>query len=199
MMVLVLQWSRGLLFWLATGIAGAACAQGAALDARLQERLIQCGACHGEDGNSRIENIPSLAGQPEFFVMNQLFLMREGVRRIDAMVPFVRQLKDDELQGLASHYSKLAPKPSGEAIDAALAKRGAVLSTSLRCASCHLPSLAGQEQMPRLAKQRLDYLIHSLREFRDNKRSGADTMMSATVLGVSDADLAALAHFAASQ
>jgi len=120
------------------------------------------------------------------------------VRRIDAMVPFVRELKDDELQGLASHYSKLAPKPSGEAIDAALAKRGAVLSTSLRCVSCHLPSLAGQEQMPRLAKQRLDYLIHSLREFRDNKRSGADTMMSATVLGVSDADLAALAHFAAS-
>ena len=29
--------------------------------------------------------------------------------------------------------------------------------------------------MPRLAKQRIDYLIHSLKEFRDNKRSGADT------------------------
>lgn len=198
-MRLAWSWTQALAIGLAAWFASAAFAQTESLDARLKQRLAQCAACHGEDGNSRIENVPSLAGQPEFFVMNQLFLMREGVRRIDAMAPFVRELKDDELQGLASHYSKLAPKPSGEAIDAALAKRGAVLSTSLRCASCHLPSLAGQEQMPRLAKQRLDYLIHSLREFRDNKRSGADTMMSATVLGVSDADLAALAHFAASQ
>ena len=198
-MRLAWSWTQALAIGLAAWFASAAFAQTESLDARLKQRLAQCAACHGEDGNSRIENVPSLAGQPEFLVMNQLFLMREGVRRIDAMAPFVRELKDDELQGLASHYSKLAPKPSGEAIDAALAKRGAVLSTSLRCASCHLPSLAGQEQMPRLAKQRLDYLIHSLREFRDNKRSGADTMMSATVLGVSDADLAALAHFAASQ
>ena len=198
-MRLAWSWTQALAIGLAAWFASAAFAQTESLDARLKQRLAQCAACHGEDGNSRIENVPSLAGQPEFFVMNQLFLMREGVRRIDAMAPFVRELKNDELQGLASYYSKLAPKPSGEAIDAALAKRGAVLSTSLRCASCHLPSLAGQEQMPRLAKQRLDYLIHSLREFRDNKRSGADTMMSATVLGVSDADLAALAHFAASQ
>jgi cytochrome c553 len=53
--------------------------------------------------------------------------------------------------------------------------------------------------MPRLAKQRVDYLIHSLKEFRDNKRSGADTLMSNVVIGVSDDDLAALAHYAASQ
>jgi cytochrome c553 len=53
--------------------------------------------------------------------------------------------------------------------------------------------------MPRLAKQRVDYLIHSMKEFRDNTRSGADTLMSNVVIGVSDADLAALAHFAASR
>jgi hypothetical protein len=29
--------------------------------------------------------------------------------------------------------------------------------------------------MPRLAKQRVDYMIHAMKEFRDNKRSGADT------------------------
>ena len=146
-MRLAWSWTQALAIGLAAWFASAAFAQTESLDARLKQRLAQCAACHGEDGNSRIENVPSLAGQPEFFVMNQLFLIREGVRRIDAMAPFVRELKDDELQGLASYYSKLAPKPSGEAIDAALAKRGAVLSTSLRCASCHLPSLAGQEQI----------------------------------------------------
>ena len=38
----------------------------------LAERIKLCSACHGEDGNSRIEKIPSLAGQPDFFVLNQL-------------------------------------------------------------------------------------------------------------------------------
>jgi cytochrome c553 len=30
----------------------------------LPERIQLCGTCHGEDGNSRMEKIPSLAGQP---------------------------------------------------------------------------------------------------------------------------------------
>jgi len=188
---------RPLVFGLAAVFfsAGAVRAQ----TASFEERLQLCGSCHGEDGNSRLENIPSLAGQPEFFVTNQLFLMREGVRKIEAMAPFVKELKDEEMQALAAHYAKLPPKGSDEAVDQALAKRGAELVPQLRCASCHRPDLAGQEQMPRVAKQRIDYLIHSMKEFRDNKRSGADTAMTAVVIGVSDADLAALAHYAASR
>ena len=53
--------------------------------------------------------------------------------------------------------------------------------------------------MPRLAKQRIDYMVRAMKAFRDNQRSGADTSMSAAVIGISDADLTALAHFAASQ
>jgi cytochrome c553 len=171
----------------------------ASIQAQCEERTKQCGACHGEDGNSRIENIPSLAGQPEFFVLNQLFLMREGVRAIEAMAPFVKDLKDDDLQALAAHFSKLQPRPSGEKVDADLVKRGGELAAKLRCASCHLPTLAGQEQMPRLARQRIDYMIESMKAFRDNKRMGADTTMTAVIVGVSDADLAALAHYAAAR
>ena len=53
--------------------------------------------------------------------------------------------------------------------------------------------------MPRLAKQRIDYLIQSLKEFRDGTRTGADTLMSDAVAGLPDADLAALAHYSASR
>jgi cytochrome c553 len=52
--------------------------------------------------------------------------------------------------------------------------------------------------MPRLAKQRIDYLRQSLKEFRDATRAGGDTAMSANLAGTSDADLAALAHYCAS-
>jgi cytochrome c553 len=183
------------------GLAAAIFFNGSALPQSLPmaERIKQCGACHGEDGNSRMPNVPSLAGQPEFFVLNQLVLMREGVRRIEAMVPFVKDLKDDELEALAKHFARLEPRLSDEPIDTSLVKRGAELAPSLRCGSCHLPTLAGQQQIPRLAKQRVDYLITSMKEFRDNKRSGADTLMSVVVAGLSDADLTALAHYSAAR
>ncbi len=157
-----------------------------------------CSSCHGEDGNSKIANIPSLAGQPEFFILNQLFLMREGVRPIESMKTVVRDLRDADIDALAKHFAGLPPRASSETIDPALVKRGSELAVTLRCASCHLPDFAGQKQMPRLARQRVDYLVHSMKEFRDNKRSGADTLMSNAVAGLSDADLTALAHYAAS-
>jgi cytochrome c553 len=165
----------------------------------LAERIQQCGACHGEDGNSKLEKIPSLAGQPVFFMLNQLILMREGVRKVEQMAPFVKELKDSDVEALANHFNKLEPKRSDEPIDAALVKRGEAIAAQKRCASCHLPTLAGQEQMPRLAKQRIDYMFESLKAYRDDKRTGADTAMTATVLGLPDADLAALAHYAASR
>jgi cytochrome c553 len=170
-----------------------------AADARLPQLIAQCAACHGADGNSATPNIPSLAGQPEFFLFNQLFLMREGVRQIPVMAPLVKDLSDAEIEGLAKHFAALPPKPSGETIDRALVQRARPLAENLRCASCHLPTLAGQDQMPRLAKQRIDYMIAALKSFRDNTRSGADTMMTAVVVGLSDAELEALAHYASAQ
>jgi cytochrome c553 len=39
-----------------------------------------------------MENTPSIAGQPELFLTNQLILMREGVRKSEIMAPFVKGL-----------------------------------------------------------------------------------------------------------
>jgi cytochrome c553 len=131
--------------------------------------------------------------------LNQLFLFREGVRKIEPMTAMLKELKDDDLLALAQRFSTLEAKRTAEPIDAALVNRGAAFVEPMRCASCHLPSLEGQDQMPRLAKQRLDYLVHALKQFRDNTRSGADTLMSNVMIGVSDANLVALAHYAASR
>ena len=201
MIDIVVNWRRPLAFVLAAAFvcasqfhAGDALAQSGAL----AEKIQLCSACHGEDGNSKLEKIPSLAGQPAFYTLNQLFLMREGVRKVEAMAPIVKDLKDDDLTNLSQHFAALAPKRSDEAVDAALAKKGAEIATQRRCSSCHLPNLAGQEQMPRLARQRLDYLVETLKSYRDSPRPGADTAMSAAIAGATDADLTALAHYAAS-
>src|SRR5205807_7429477 len=90
-MAVVLKWLRPPVLGLAAAVVcgGLALAQSEPLAAR----IALCATCHGEDGNSRMENIPSLAGQPDFFLFNQLFLMREDVRRIEAMAPMVKDMK----------------------------------------------------------------------------------------------------------
>jgi cytochrome c553 len=164
----------------------------------LQKRLQQCAACHGEDGNSKMKNTPSLAGQPELFLINQMILMRERVRRSDVMEPFVRGLKDEEIIELAAHYAKLKAKPSDETVDRTVVARGAELARQLHCASCHRPTYEGQEQIPALLHQRLDYVIKSLVEYRSGARSGIDTSMNGVMYRVSDSDIRALAHYVAS-
>jgi len=190
------RWWRPLAFGLAAVSACALPAAGQGGD--LAEKIQFCSACHGDDGNSKIEKMPSLAGQPAFFILNQLFLMREGVRKVEAMAPIVKDLKDDHLDGLSKHFASLPAKRSDEPVDAALVKRGAEIARQRRCSSCHMPNLSGSEQAPRLAKQRVDYLTTALKEFRDTTRPGGDTAMSANLAGTSDADLVALAHYCAS-
>jgi cytochrome c553 len=162
-----------------------------------QERLQLCGKCHGEDGISKIEKTPSLAGQPELFLTNQLILMRERLRASEVMAPFVKGLSDPEIIALAVHYSRLASRPSDELVDMPLATRGAEIAEKMYCRSCHLPAYVGRDQVPRLAHQRIDYVIESLVAYRNGKRYGVDTTMNGVMYEVADPDIRALAHFIA--
>jgi cytochrome c553 len=161
----------------------------------LQERLQLCGTCHGEDGNSKMEKTPSLAGQPELFLTNQLILFRERLRKSEIMEPFVKGMADADIVALAAHYAKLPSQRSGEPSDTGLSTRGAELAKALHCGSCHLPDFTGREQMPRLAHQRIDYTIDTLIAYREGKRYGVDTSMNGAMYGLSDSDIRALAHF----
>ena len=169
-------------------------ASGPGIAQSLQERLQLCGTCHGENGNSKMEKIPSLAGQPELFLTNQMILFRERLRQSEAMAPFAKGLTDAEIIALAAHYSKLAPEPSPEPVDQALVARGAELARTMHCGSCHLPDYVGREQMPRLAHQRIDYTIDSLLAYRAGSRYGIDTSMNGVMYGASDQDIRALAQ-----
>ena len=158
----------------------------------------QCAACHGPDGNSVRPGVPSIAGQPQLFIENQLVLIREGLRPSPQMLPFVKDLSDEAIVALARHFSSLPMKAAANGpTDATLMAQGAALVQKHRCGSCHLPDFSGRNQIPRLAGQREDYLAPVLREFRDHPRPGGDTIMAAALYGVSDAEIRALAHYLA--
>jgi cytochrome c553 len=162
------------------------------------ERLAQCAACHGRDGNSSIPGTPSLAGQPALFIENQLVLIREGIREVPAMAQALKGMKDAEIRQLASHYAALKPARTAGPADAATAQRARAVAQKAHCGSCHLPDYSGREQIPRLAGQREEYLLEAMRAYRDDRRSGGDTLMAAALYGIADADLVALARYLAS-
>jgi cytochrome c553 len=157
-----------------------------------------CAACHGPGGNSVTAGIPSIAGQPKLFLETQLVLIREELRPSPQMLPIVQGMKDAEIVRLAEHFSKLPAKSMASApADPALVKQGMARAQALRCGVCHLSDFSGQNQVPRLAGQREEYLEAEMRAYRDGKRQGGDTIMAAALYGVSDADIKALAHFLA--
>lgn len=159
--------------------------------------LAVCGSCHGADGNSPSPAIPSIAGQPRLFIENQLVVIREGLREVPVMKDSVARLSDEEIVALARHYAEQPLKPPAMRVDAAKARRGAELSRKALCGTCHLPDYAGQQQVPRLAGQHEDYLLLAMKSFRDQPGPGRDTIMSASLYGLKDAELADLAHYLA--
>jgi cytochrome c553 len=158
-------------------------------------KLALCGACHGANGNSALALSPSLAGQPKVFLENTLILIREGLRQIAAMQGLLNGVSDAEIVALADHYSRQPAVAQVTPRDEVAFRRGEAIASRALCGTCHLPSYAGQQQMPRLAAQREDYLVQSMREFRDNKAQGRDTMMNGVLRGFSDRDIADMAHY----
>ena len=170
----------------------------AAFAAPPKETITLCESCHGHGGNSETALTPSLAGQPDIFVTNQLILFREELRKSPVMQGVARGMKDKDAIELGKHFAKSPVKlVATSPVDPQLEVRGRQLIDKMHCAQCHLPNFAGRSQVPRLAGQREDYLVAAMREYRDGKRTGADTTMTEVLSGVSDADITALGHFLA--
>lgn len=140
-------------------------------------------------------NSPSLAGQPRIFTENSLVMIREGLRKIPAMEGLLNGVSDQEITALARYFAAQTLQPAPGARQPERMARGQALASRTHCGSCHLPSYAGREQMPRLAGQREDYLYHSMRQFLDGTAIGRDTIMSASLRGMTDEDLRDLAHY----
>ncbi|MBD0273715.1 MAG: c-type cytochrome [Acetobacteraceae bacterium] len=187
---------------LAAAALAAAASPAAAQDAAKGAALVEergCGNCHGAQGVSAQAPIPSLAGQQAQFITLQMILFREQLRDAPPMPDMAQGLEDGQIEDLAAHFAALPPGPPpdrGEA-DAAKAKEGEALVARLNCGVCHLPTFAGRAQIPRIAGQREDYLAHALTQYRDGTRHGSDTDMNAVMYGVTDEEIAALAHYMA--
>jgi cytochrome c553 len=164
------------------------------------EKLAVCLACHGEKGQSETPEVPSLGAQNASYTLIQIFLFREKQRVFDVMNEVTRGLSDGDLQAMADAIAKLpAPPPPSDTADPQRLAAGRTLADRYRCNVCHRPDFSGQENVPRVAAQREDYLAKTMREYKSNARRGYDASMAEALQPVTDEEIATLAYFISHQ
>jgi cytochrome c553 len=164
-----------------------------------KEKAELCAGCHGENGISQTENVPSLAGQPDQFIQWQLVFFRGGSRKNEQMQPVAEQISNDDIRSLGAYFAALTP-PAAPASDndPDLSRKGAQAASGRRCASCHTDSFAGTKAVARLAGQREEYLIKALHDYKSSARSGgAGAAMAEVAYPLSEEEITALAHYLA--
>jgi cytochrome c553 len=160
------------------------------------QKLEPCLACHGAEGQSQLENVPSLGAQPAPYSVIQLFLFREKMRVVEPMNEMAKDLSDGDLQSLADGLAALpAPKPPTDPVDPAHLENARALTEQSHCNICHRPDFSGQGSVPRLADQRQDYLLKALRDYKSGARLGYDPVMVEVVQSLGDAQLVELANY----
>jgi cytochrome c553 len=67
-----------------------------------------CSACHGAQGQSINSDWPSLAGQNQRYISDQLKYFQQGDREnalMMAVIPYLKTLSDSQLLDIAAFYS----------------------------------------------------------------------------------------------
>ena len=154
-----------------------------------------CVACHGADGNSKMPGTPSLAGQHPGFLLAAMQAYKDGDRKDAVMAAQVAKLDKVTMENIAAYYAAQTPVARAKA-GAGDAVAGEPLSG--KCGGCHgQQGHSADEKTPSLAGQDAQYLVKTMKNYRDGGRAHAE--MKTMLAGVKDSDLAHIAAFYVAQ
>ena len=168
-----------------------------------------CAACHGNDGNSVNTDWPSLAGQNQKYLYDQLVYFVNGERKnalMTAVIPYLKTLSSDELFDIAAFYAESSASVGQAdsdvdllALGESLYRAGDLSRGIPACTACH--SLYGegniQAGFPKISGQQKGYLISTLKEYRSQSRNAGNyaLVMQAASANLKDDDIEALANY----
>ena len=159
-----------------------------------------CKRCHDAGGNgTRDREVPRLAGQQRFYLLNQLAqiiaLDRDApiMHRVLARPPL---LDPQALSDLSAYLAALPPDSHGEHGDPHWLGLGRILY-NLRCGECHGTYGEGRAQgpIPAVGGQNYTYLLNQLNGFAAGHRSKVDSDMLTAVRALAANDMKAVADF----
>ncbi|MDH3761120.1 MAG: c-type cytochrome [Gammaproteobacteria bacterium] len=167
----------------------------------------RCEDCHGQDGNSRLPMVPSIAGFSYEGFLNTMDVFRENERIAlefqrpgepeTVMNEIARSLSDEQVNLLARYFSEREFLPVRQAVDVELASRGAILHKQ-QCERCHSHNGAEPvEDAAILAGQWTPYLRRQFSNIMTGKRI-VPRGMYRRVKKLGEDDIEALLNFYAS-
>lgn len=174
--------------------------------------LEECDGCHGDDGVSQWDEVPTIAGIDAFVHSEALYVYQDEARpcaesefrqgdtsrAAKTMCAVVADLDDDQIEAIAGHYSELPFVPAQQEFEAALAEAGQAIHER-DCGVCHTDGGSNPEdESSILAGQWIGYLGTSVAQYRAGERE-QPSMMQKNLDALSDDDIKALLHFYASQ
>ncbi len=180
-----------------TLVACAAQAQPAAAGPAAPAKAALCIACHGPGGLSTQAEVPALAGQTGRYIVLQLRDFQEGRRINELMTPMSKDLTRDEMRELGAYFAAQKPMAQTFRADPDKARLGKAKADETLCTMCHLGGFVGQNEIPRVAGQRFDYVLKQLADFKARRRTNDAGNMTAVSNTLSDADIENLAHYLA--
>jgi cytochrome c553 len=173
-----------------------------ALSPRVTEIIAsRCALCHGMEGQSASAVSPRLAAQHPDYLVKQLKDFRDGRRKSETMTDMAKDLRDDDIGGLAAYFSgkQAAARQPGDTDLAAVGKyifqRGNTYSGVAACASCHGANGYGTQQLPRLAGQHPAYLEVQLKEFSKRERNNDNAVMHTIAAKLTELETRAVAVY----
>lgn len=183
--------------WYALAVAGLAVAGIAHASATIEALARTCNNCHGVNGVSAGDGMPSIGGLPEGYLKTVMLEWKEGKRYSATMGRLIKGYTEEEISGLAAYFSKLPWTPVAQKTDPKLVERGKQATQS--CVSCHGPTgKAAMPTAPNLNGQIAKYLEMEMRKYQDDSVP-MPAMMRMMAKQVKPEDLEAVAHFYASQ
>jgi cytochrome c553 len=152
-------------------------------------KLVVCGVCHGVDGLPKLEGVPVIWGLQENYILKQLRDFRRGDRASDVMKKIAITLTEEELVPAAAYFAtKHWPDPAKNVSSSSQPPTMAI------CEACHQQKLVGGVAAPRLAGQKYDYLVESMRHFAEGQRKNSPEM-SSIMQAISASDREAMARY----
>jgi cytochrome c553 len=149
-----------------------------------------CGGCHGSHGVSTDTATPNLAGQDAKYLANAIKAYPK-TRRHQSMEAFVGDLSQRDIENIAAFYSIQKSRP---------AEKGQTMVQELieKCNRCHEAGVENASMaIPKINGQDKDYLIMSLRAYRDDRRESS--MMHNMSLPYSDSIIESVSSHYANQ
>lgn len=181
--------------------AGIAVGKSALADERSAETLsLPCAGCHGVNGVSAGDSMPTIAGLPEEYLTELMLNTKGGSRHSTIMGRLAKGYSDSECRAIAAYFAEQEWVSAEQEVDAKLAARGKEVHEE-KCEVCHEDGGRMQdEEIPRMAGQWRQYLDFQLYDYKHREpRMPQPRAMQKAIDGLSDEDLTALSHFYAGQ